>query len=330
MAPPNLSDVHVSQPLSNLSVMFRNRPEKFVCDKVSPNVPVNKQSNTYFKYSKADFLRDDAELRAPGAGYARLSAGISTDNYSCKMYAAEYKMPDEIRANYDSPLGADRHAVEKLTQSLLIHRERLFVTNFIKASTWLKDVTGHASTVSSTSHVFWDNASADIINTIWSNCDEIEAATGYRPNRFMVPPSVERVMMNDPDIIDRHKHTNDGPIDLKAVAALCGIGSEGNPGEIVVLRAVYNSAVEGAAASMGFMLDDRALLAYVAPSPQLDEPSAVYTFSWSEFDFVKNGAAAVSQYREEQTRSDIYRAEMNFDQKIVASDCGMYFSNLLT
>jgi hypothetical protein len=138
-------------------------------------------------------------------------------------------------------------------------------------------------------------------------------------------------MRNDPDIVDRHKYTGTGPVSMDAIAAVCGIGSESDPGKIVVMNAVYNSANENAVASMGFMLGDVGLLMYVAPEPSMEQPSATYTFSFSEFDQVRQaGAAAISMWRDESTKSDVLRGEMFFDMKLVASDCGVYFSNLLT
>lgn len=327
---PTLSDVHVSAPLTNLSVAYMQRGEKFKAEKISPLVPVGKQINKYFIFDKGDFHRDDAKERAPGTGFSRSGYNLSTGEYTCRQFSAEFVLPDENKANYDGPLGADRAAISYLNQKLLIRRERKFASVAFTTSVWGRDVAGHGSTEDATNHVYWDNASADIINSLHKQCDYVEEQTGFRPNRFITSPQVWRVMKNDPDIVARLSPTQGTPASHKQVAEICGIGSPENPGEIVIMNANYNSANEGATASMGFMIGDVGLLCYVAPSPQLEEPSALYTFSWSEFDFVKSGAGAVSSYRDENIKSDVYRAMNYFDVKIVANDCGVYYSNILT
>ena len=327
-----MRDVHVDSALTNLAVAYFQKPAKFIANKVAPIVPVAKASGKYFVHSKADMMRDEAKRRSPGQKFARTGAGVSTATYACEEFSLEHVLPDEIRANWDSPLAADQAAIRQLMQQLLIRRERAFVSAALGTSIWGNDVAGHASTVDSTHHVFFDNASADIINTLHSWTNTVEKNTSFRPNRFVTTPDVVRVMMNDADILDRHKYTSSEPISLKAIANLCGIGSPDDPGEIVQMSASYNTAAENATASMSWMAGDVGLLMYAAPSPQIDAPSALYTFSWSDFDraVAASGAAAIDVYREEGIKSDIYRGIAHFDVVVAASDCGVYFSDLLT
>ncbi len=327
---PTLSSVHIASPMDNLAIAYVQDQSKFKASLLSPLVNVSKQSDSYFIFSKADFMRDMMQLRAPGTGFARSGFAVTSATYSCIENGLEHVMPDQIRDNWSSPFGADQAAVNFLNLQGLIRRERKFVSTCLATSVWVRDVTGHGSTVSDTSHVWWDNASADIIGTLKKQCRYMEANTGFRPNRFVTTQIVADVMMDDPDIIDRHKYTNGGPISLDAVAALCGIGTPENPGKIVVLNAAYNSAAEGATHSGSYMASDVGLLEYVAPSPQIDSPSATYTFSWSPHDQFSNGALAIKKYRQEEIESDIYRAKMHFDLKVTATDLGVYFYDLLT
>lgn len=327
---PSLTDVHVSELLTNVSIAYVQDQNSFIANQIAPIVPVTKQTNSYFVFDKGSFNRDEVGLRSPGTGFQRTGYSLTTASYSAAQYALEHAIPDEIRENADYDV--ERMGIQVLMQKFMIKRERKFVSSFMAGSTWGRDVAGQAGAPGAdTQHYFWDGANADIINDLHKQCDYVKSQTGFRPNRFITSPSVWRVMMNDPDIIDRHKHTSDGPISQQAVANLCGIGSPSDPGRIVVMDAVYNSAAEGATASMGFMIGDVGLLAYVAPSPQIDQPSALYTFSWSTLDKVRQaGAAAISMWRDEAVKSDILRGEMYFDMKVVATDCGVFFTNLLT
>lgn len=330
MTTPLAADVHIVSPLTNLAIAYMQDASKFQANLLAPLVPVSKQSDSYFIYDKAAWNRDDFKRREPGAAYPRAGFKMSNTNYTCVGYGLEYPLPDEIRKNFDSPLNADRSAVGHLMNKGLIRRERLFASSFMVGLTWGQDVTGGAS-ASSTQVVYWDNPNATILTDIRNWCDNREQATGFRPNRLVINPAVETVMVNDPDIIDRWKATNSGPISLDAIAGLAGLGSPGDPGKIVSIHAAYNSAAENVTHSGSWMFGDVALLMYVAPSPQIDAPSACYTFSWSEFDQIRGvGAANVTTYREEQTKSDIYRGDLFVDMKVTGSDLGVYFTDLLT
>ena len=60
---PDMSMVHVDQALTEVSVAYRNT--QYVADSVFPVVPVSKQSNKYFIYSKDNFRTLD-DARRPG------------------------------------------------------------------------------------------------------------------------------------------------------------------------------------------------------------------------------------------------------------------------
>ena len=66
MPNPTQSDLHVNVPLTNVSVAYMQDKAQFIADKVFPRVPVQKQSDLYWKYSKSDWRRTDAQKRAPG------------------------------------------------------------------------------------------------------------------------------------------------------------------------------------------------------------------------------------------------------------------------
>ena len=80
---PALSQIHIDQALTNLSVMYRNA--NYVADQVIPVVPVNKRSNKYFVYRREDYLSSSSldannrpmSLRQPGAEAAEIDMQLS-------------------------------------------------------------------------------------------------------------------------------------------------------------------------------------------------------------------------------------------------------------
>jgi hypothetical protein len=65
-AQPTLSQVHVAAPLTNIAVAYMQDDNNYIADKIFPIVPVEFQSDLYYKWSKDDFFRDEAQQRADG------------------------------------------------------------------------------------------------------------------------------------------------------------------------------------------------------------------------------------------------------------------------
>ena len=55
MPQPTQNQVHVDAILTNISVAYMQKQENFIANKVFPIVPVDKQSDKYFSYTKNDW-----------------------------------------------------------------------------------------------------------------------------------------------------------------------------------------------------------------------------------------------------------------------------------
>ena len=66
MAQPSLHSVHIDAPLTNISVAYLQAQTNFIAPRVFPVVPVDKQSDLYFTYTKNDWFRDEAKPRGAG------------------------------------------------------------------------------------------------------------------------------------------------------------------------------------------------------------------------------------------------------------------------
>ena len=83
---PTASDVHVDSPLTNISIAYMQDQKEYIADKIFPVVPVPKQGDKYFTFSKNDFFRDEAKRRPPGSETAGSGYGVSTDTYYCDVW----------------------------------------------------------------------------------------------------------------------------------------------------------------------------------------------------------------------------------------------------
>ena len=69
MTKPTYQQYHVDIPLTNISVGYN--PGGYIANGLFPVVPVEFISGKYFIYSKGDWLRREAQVRAPGTRAVR-------------------------------------------------------------------------------------------------------------------------------------------------------------------------------------------------------------------------------------------------------------------
>ena len=148
--------------------------------------------------------------------------------------------------------------------------------------------------------------------------------TGYRPNKLVCGVQAFTELKNNSDVLDRIKYTQQGTATEGLLASLLGLE------EVLVARAIRNTANEGATASYSRIYGaSNALLAYAPKTPSLMHPSLGYTFTWSGYQGSNQGQR-VSRFRMDHLRSDRIEMEMAYDQKLVSSSLGFFFTNTST
>ena len=326
MSQPTSGDVHVNAPLTNISIAHIQSSGHFVSDRMFPNIPVTKQSDRYYVYSRADFNRDEMQERAPGTESA--GSGYDLDNtptYYAPVHAFHKDVPDQVRANQDSVLNADRDATIYVTQKAVIKRERTFAQRFMAPSVWANEKTGVNSGVNSGEFLLWNDANSNPIEDVRSGKRAVLESTGFEPNKMCMSSTVFDALVDHPDIVDRIKYgqTPGSPaiVNKAALAALFGLE------EILVSKAVYNAAAKGATEDSRFIVGNHALLAYVTPTPGIMTPTAGYTFSWNGWFGASAMGHRVKRFRMEHLESDRVEVQMAYDQKLVGSDLGFFFEN---
>jgi len=317
MPQPVLSDVHVDRPLTNISIAFIQKQTNFIAEQIFPAIPVPKKSDIYYVYDRDSWFRDDMEKRAPSTESAGSGYELSTAGYSADVWSLHKDVDDQVRANQDAPLNADRDATTYLSQKGMLRKEKEFVSKFFVNSIW----TGSTSGGDITPGTLWDNAASTPIEDVDAQSDSMGEKTGFRPNRLVVSPSVHRALKNHPDIRDRIKYVQKAILQEDLLASLFGVD------KYIVARATSNVAIEGQTRSMNYMYGKHALLCYAAPSASLMEPSAGYTFSWTGLLGAGALGTRMKKFRIEQIASDRLEIDMSFDMKQVAADLGVFFLN---
>lgn len=331
MTTPTRGAVHINGPLTQLSIAYMQDATQFVAGRVFPNVSVDFASDSYYIFNKDDWLRDEAEDRAPGAESAGSGFRLSTDTYNCVVKAFHKDLAWQTIANADSQLNLEQSAAMFVTQKMLLKKEKQFVSSYMKTGVWTKDVAGVApgSFVEGTNIIKWsDYTNSNPITDVSYYATFIAQRTGFRPNKLVMGRDVWDKLKNHPDILDR---VNGGAttvtpamVTKQQVAALFEID------EILVTDAIENTAGEALTGAYSFISAGAMLLVYSSPAPGMMMPSGGYTFSWDRY---LNGAAengvSISTFEMRHLNSDRIEGEIAYDMKVTGSDLGVYFSAVL-
>ncbi len=97
--------------------------------------------------------------------------------------------------------------------------------------------------------------------------------------------------------------------------------------ELLVGDAIKLTSAEGQADAKDYVWGKYALLFYRPPSPGRRVVALGYHFMWNFTGAVKGRTVKV--YREDSRSADVIEVEKYYDQKIVVSDAGTLFSNVV-
>jgi len=323
MPSPNQSDLHVNAPLTNVSIAYMQSSDAYIADKVFPKVPVKKQSDLYWKYSKSDWRRTDVERRAPSTESKGVGWNMDTDQYFAHVYAVHKDVDDQLRANADSNFNLDRDATEFITNQLLLKRDLDWNASYFTQGVWDRDLTG------GTDFTQWSDAGSDPIGDVAEWILEFRRQTGFAPNKMILGAEVTKALKQHPDIIDRIKYTQKGIVTEDLIATLFNVEQ---------LFTSYASVAEGPqiddaklqdeAATYDFITNTKSvLLAYAPSAPSLMTPSAGYTFTWNGYLGGNSEGIKIKRFRMEYIASDRVEAEMTYDMKVVSKDLGTFAHN---
>ena len=331
---PNLtpSQVHIDRPLSNLTLAYAQSQTNFIADKVFPTVGVQRQSDKYYIYDRANMNRTgDVQKLAPRTEVNRIGMAISNDSYFADVYGLGMDFDEQTIANEDEVLNLRQAGAETLAMRLMIHREEQFATTFFANSLWTTSVSGAAN--GGTPPVYWNDYTnaTPIANVTLARRTMQLASGGYKPNTMVVGKEVRDVLVNHPDILSR---LNGG-----ATVSNTALITDAKMAEIFevenfyVMEAVKNTAVEGAAESTAFIGGKHALLCHTPSNAGLMSPAAGLTFAWNNIPGANNLGITVESFSDDalkrQQVAEHIQVKMAYDMKLVGPDLGYFFNAIV-
>lgn len=307
---PTQSDAHIDEVLTQISIAYAQNEADFVAPQVFPTIPVDKQSNKYWTFTKNDWFRDEAEKRADNTPSAGSGYTLSTDSYFCDVWAFHRDLGSQLRANADAVLRLEANAARFVTQRLLLRQEIQWASDFFTTSVWANDVTPAA--------LWSDYANSDPIEDVETGKEAILSVTGLLPNTLVLGYQVFRKLKNHPDFRDRIKYTSSENVTTGLLARIFEVD------RVLVCKSIKATNKKGATGAYSFVHGKHALLMHVAPTPAPETPSAGYCFAWTGIAGGNSIAMDAFDIRERKTRR--VEGEMAWDNKVTGSDLGYFFN----
>lgn len=281
----------------------------FIGSLVLPPFETDLQAAQYPVIPTSAMLEMQDTTRAPRSAYARGDYEFDSKGYYCREYGWEEPLDDVESHLYKRFFDAEVVATQRATLMVLRAQEKRVVEATINNSS-LKN-TGVI-------RAWTSYADADPLADINKAKDFFRYSVGLTPNALVLDVDILRHVSMCDAVMDRIKYSAPGALrgelTLEQLKAYFGVPN------IFVSNAVYDAAAKGAKAKVATIWPrDRVMLACVSSGGQdLREPCLGRTFVWNE----DSGQLSAESYREEQTRSTIYRVRQYTDECVQFAGAG--------
>jgi hypothetical protein len=322
------SSVHIDQPLTNLTTAYAQSQENFIADKVFPIVGVDKQSDKYYQYDRANMNRTgDVKKLAPRTEVERIGMTVSNDSYFADVYGLGMDFDEQTLANEDAALDIRSAGAQTLAMRLMIHREKQFAETFFAAGVWTSQDLLSGRTITE-----WDEANSTPIKNITDASRTIQLQSGgFRPNTLVVGRKVHDSLVSNSDILARLNGgatvTNTALVTKAKLAEIFEVEN------YYVMEAVQNDTTEGAAEVNSFIGGRHAMLCYTPGNAGLMTPASGLTFAWNSIPGANNLGITVESFSDDalkrQQIAEMIQVKMSYDMKMVGADLGYFFENIV-
>jgi len=318
----DLHDVHIDQPLTDLTTAYLQSETEFIAARWFPIVTVQKQSDRYFAFPKQTFFRNRSGLWVPGTAMPQSKFDVdNTPSYSAQFRAFEYADRWDLRDNADSALNWDRAVAEFTTRVLLLGREIDVVGTYFKAGVWNTNYTGGVDFPVSGVSKWDDYAGSTPIEDVRAARMAIKQSTGFTPNTMVMSEMVYEVLADHPDIKELYKYTQAAVLTPELVARAFRVPT------LLIGGSIQITSVEGAASeTYDWIYGKHCWLGYIAPRPALMTPSAGYIFGYRP-SFATGFDIAQERIPDRRVKADFVQALTCYDPKVVGTDLGAFFAN---
>ena len=305
-------------PRADLGVAFHEYDPAlagFIATKVLPIVGVRKKAATMSVITRENLKRSDTK-RANGSVFNRITLIAEDLAYACIRHGLEAQLTDEDRENYADDYDGEIETAQVLKKKFYNELEIECATAIFNTAMW----TG-ATLYTDNKASPWSTVTTTIINQVAAAKEKVRANTGVRPDALIIGElALNNILAND---TIRARFPGAAVISeemLRAnLAAIFGLS------ELIVGGAVYDSAKEGQDFTGANIWDYKyAMVAKIQRGSTRVEPGLGRSIIWEGMSS-PDEVQPIDQYREPQTKSDVFQIEQFSEEKVFDK----YFAHLM-
>lgn len=281
---------------------------------ILPIYPVMEKSADYPVIPTEAVMKIQDVKRAANGHYNRSDWEFETKTYACQERGWEESVEDSEARDYSRLFDIQMEAAMRANQVIMKSQEVDIATLLFNATTF----SGHTSAVTTE----WSTPAtatprADILTA--------QQASLIYLNSGACSLKVFQNLVNTSEVKTALRYTN--PIEMggleaqrRMVAQYLGLDN------LYVSNAKKDTAKKGQSTSASDIWDDEYFLVFKrATAASMREPALGRTFLWTPDS---PNVITVDQYREEHSRSDIYRVRHNADEVVQFAGAGYLLSNI--
>ncbi len=295
---PQLGQVHIDQPLTNVSIRYAN--DSYIGEVVAPAIPIDKRSGKIFVYGEQNLKVVEAR-RAPGSKAAEVDYSMGTP----LSFNAEERALSDVVTDAEVRIADDPLKPEVDTTMFLTDRLKLILENDISADlTNTSLVTQNVALAGTTQ---WSDYTNSVPLTNIATAKKTIRPNIIRPaNTFLVPWEVAVTLADHPSLKDLIKYTDPRALmESDLPPTVRGL-------RIVEAMTIQNTANEGQTVSLSAMWGKNALILYVNPRPAVRD---VATFVLLDAPDDTTGARgfSVRRWRDDARKGDMVEVSRTYD-----------------
>jgi hypothetical protein len=289
----------------------------YIGTRVCPVIETAVQAGTFGKIAVKDILQHPETRRAPGDRYNREQWTFEQDSFATEEHGIEEpvdRREARMYANYfDAEMVAALRARDRVMRAYEIRAAALIFNTAVWTPTSITEE--------------WDDASNAVpITDVEARVKSIWEATGLWANALIINRRVFRNLRNCDQILDKIKYVRGT---LPAEIGIAELQAAFDLPYILVGGSAKNASNSEQTVDIDpIWSDEYAAVARICTSNDIREPGVARTFHWGE-DGSTIGAT-VESYYEEQSRSDIVRARMDTQEKVLYTAALELLDNVTT
>ena len=307
---------HLNQLLTNYALgTATNKANQLIANVVAPPMRVPNQSDGYAVFDASDLRLDDSYY-ASRAQVNRVVSTESDSSFTCKEFALEEQIPWSKMANADAVLKLEQMKTAKLVNRMQLRREKAVADVLFATGTFT-----HTAALSGAD--CWDKDTSSPVAKVAAAVTAVRSYCGLEPNSLVIGAAVWDALKLHPDITQRVAGLVAGtPATLAQAAAALGVD------RVVVGKAIYNTAAEGATASYSQVWGKYASICYIDPASGPGIDGLITPMQMFEWDGVAAPFSTFS-YEEESSRSHVVQVYDAVDTKAIAISTAYLYSTVV-